>query len=105
MGGCDVRLFREFAVELSVAIGMSLLISLTMTPMMCAKFLRTAGEKKHGRFYRASEWAFDRLLGGYRRGLDWVLRHQPLPLPVTIAPACLRVYPYTLVPQCFCPQQ
>ncbi|HSU89703.1 MAG TPA: efflux RND transporter permease subunit, partial [Terriglobia bacterium] len=105
MGGIVGRLFREFAVVLSIAIAMSLLISLTMTPMMCAKFLRTAGEKKHGRFYRASEWAFDRLLGGYRRGLDWVLRHQPLTLAVTIATACLSVYLYILVPKGFFPQQ
>src|ERR1017187_4120384 len=105
MGGIVGRLFREFAVVLSVAIGMSLLLSLTMTPMMCAKFLRTAGEKKHGHIYRASEWAFDRMLGGYRRGLDWVLRHQPLTLGVTIATACLSVYLYILVPKGFFPQQ
>src|SRR5271157_2196198 len=105
MGGIVGRLFREFAVVLSVAIGMSLLISLTMTPMMCAKFLRSAGEKKHGHIYRFSEWAFDRMLGSYRRGLDWVLRHQPLTLGVTIATACLSVYLYILVPKGFFPQQ
>jgi multidrug efflux pump len=105
MGGIVGRLFREFAVVLSVAIGMSLVISLTMTPMMCAKFLRTKSEKKPGRLYRASEWAFDRTLGGYRRGLDWVLRHQPLTLGVTIATACLSVYLYILVPKGFFPQQ
>jgi multidrug efflux pump len=105
MGGIVGRLFREFAVVLSVAIGMSLLISLTMTPMMCAKFLRPQGEKEHGHIYRASEWAFDHLLGSYRRGLDWVLRHQPLTLAVTIATACLSVYLYILVPKGFFPQQ
>jgi multidrug efflux pump len=105
MGGIVGRLFREFAVVLSVAIGVSLLISLTMTPMMCAKFLRPAGEKKHGRIYRFSEWAFERLLGGYRRGLDWVLRHQPLTLAVTIATACLSVVLYIRVPKGFFPQQ
>ncbi|MGA7576303.1 MAG: efflux RND transporter permease subunit, partial [Terriglobales bacterium] len=93
MGGLVGRIFREFAVVLSVAIGVSLLISLTMTPMMCAKFLRTAAEK-HGHVYRASEWAFDRLLGSYRRSLDWVLRHQPLTFAVTIATAFFSIYLY-----------
>jgi multidrug efflux pump len=105
MGGIVGRLFREFAVVLSVAIGMSLMISLTMTPMMCAKFLRPLGEKKHGHIYRASEWAFDRLLGSYRHSLNWVLKHQPLTLAVTIATACLSVYLYILVPKGFFPQQ
>jgi multidrug efflux pump len=105
MGGIVGRLFREFAVVLSIAICVSLAISLTLTPMMCAKFLRPEGEKKHGRVYRASEWAFDRLLGGYKRGLDFVLRHQPLTFIVTIATACLSVYLYMLVPKGFFPQQ
>jgi hydrophobe/amphiphile efflux-1 (HAE1) family protein len=105
MGGIVGRLFREFAVVLSIAICVSLAISLTLTPMMCAKFLRPQSEKKHGRFYRASEWAFDRMLGGYKRGLDWVLGHQPLTFFVTIATACLSVYLYMLVPKGFFPQQ
>src|SRR3984893_29877 len=105
MGGIVGRLFREFAVVLSIAICVSLAISLTLTPMMCAKFLRPQGEKKHGRFYRGSEWAFDRLLGGYKRGLDFVLDHQPLTLFITIATACLSVYLYMLVPKGFFPQQ
>jgi multidrug efflux pump len=105
MGGIVGRLFREFAVVLSVAIGVSLLISLTVTPMMCAKFLRPATEKKHGHIYRFSEWAFERMLGTYRHSLDWVLRHQPLTLAVTIATACLSVYLYILVPKGFFPQQ
>src|SRR6266478_3748231 len=105
MGGLVGRLFREFAVVLSIAICVSLAISLTLTPMMCAKFLRPQSEKKHGRFYRGSEWAFDRMLGGYRRGLDWVLGHQPLTFIVTIATACLSVYLYMLVPKGFFPQQ
>jgi multidrug efflux pump len=105
MGGIVGRLFREFAVVLSIAISISLLISLTATPALCAKFLRPLGEKRHGRFYRASEWLFDRLLGGYRRSLQWVLRHQPLTLAVTIATACLSVYLYIIVPKGFFPQQ
>ncbi len=106
MGGIVGRLFREFAVVLSVAIGVSLIVSLTTTPTMCAKFLRAAvpGEK-HGRLYRFSEWAFDRTLAAYRRSLDWVLRHRPLTLLITISTACLSVYLYILVPKGFFPQQ
>jgi multidrug efflux pump len=105
MGGIVGRLFREFAVVLSIAIVMSLLVSLTTTPVMCAKFLRPVGEKKHGRFYRASEWTFEKMQGGYRHSLQWVLRHQPLTLAVTIATACLSVYLYIIVPKGFFPQQ
>jgi hydrophobe/amphiphile efflux-1 (HAE1) family protein len=106
MGGIVGRLFREFAVVLSIAIMMSLMISLTMTPMMCAKFLRPQNEaKKHGRFYRASEWMFDKLLAGYSHGLDWVLDHQGFTLAVTIATACLSVVLYKEVPTGFFPQQ
>ncbi|MGO9636592.1 MAG: multidrug efflux RND transporter permease subunit [Terracidiphilus sp.] len=105
MAGIIGRLFREFAVVLSVAIAVSLLLSLTMTPMMCAKLLRSQGEKKHGHIYSASEWAFNRLLGAYKRSLNWVLHHQPLTLGVTIATACLSVYLYILVPKGFFPQQ
>ena len=106
MGGIVGRLFREFAVVLSVAIGVSLIISLTTTPTMCAKFLRTSvPDEKHGPIYRFSEWAFDSTLGAYRRSLDWVLRHRPLTLLITIATACLSVYLYILVPKGFFPQQ
>jgi multidrug efflux pump len=105
MGGIVGRLFREFAVVLSVTIGVSLLVSLTVTPTMCAKFLRPRGEKKHNRIYRFSEWAFERMLGGYRHSLAWVLRHQPLTLLVTIATACLSIYLYIIVPKGFFPQQ
>ena len=105
MAGIVGRLFREFAVVLSIAITVSLLVSLTVTPTMCAKFLRPNHEKKHNFIYRASEWLFDHLLGAYRHSLNWVLRHQPLTLGVTIATACLSVYLYILVPKGFFPQQ
>jgi len=105
MGGIVGRLFREFAVTLSAAIGVSLLVSLTTTPMMCAKLLRPLNSEKHGRVYRLSEAAFDRLLKGYGGALRWVLRHQFLILLVTIATACLSVYLYVLVPKGFFPQQ
>ena len=105
MGGIVGRLFREFAVVLSIAITVSLLVSLTTTPTMCAKFLRSNHEKKHGRAYRVSEWFFDRLHTGYDHSLRWVLRHQVLTLIVTIATACLSVYLYIIVPKGFFPQQ
>jgi len=106
MGGIVGRLFREFAVTLSIAIGVSLLVSLTTTPTMCAKFLRpSAPNERHNVFYRASEWFFDSLLATYRRLLKWVLAHQPVTLLVTILVACLSVYLYIIVPKGFFPQQ
>src|SRR6478736_161827 len=105
MQGLVGRLFREFAVVLSVAIAMSLVISLTVTPMLCAKFLRQESEKKHGRIYRASERGFDWMLKVYRSSLGVVLRHQPLTLAVTIATACLSIYLYIIAPKGFFPQQ
>src|SRR5579859_1983464 len=80
MGGKVGRLFREFAVTLSVAIGVSLIVSLTTTPTMCAKFLRPGKSEKHNSFYRASEWVFDWLLATYTRMLKWVLAYQPVTL-------------------------
>ena len=105
MGGIVGRLFREFAVTLSVAIGVSLLVSLSVTPMMCAKFLRSAGSEKHGHIYRASEKIFDGTLSLYSRALRLVLRHQPVTLLITIATAALSVYLYIIVPKGFFPQQ
>ena len=105
MGGIVGRLFREFAVTLSVAIAVSLLVSLTVTPMMCAKFLRSADKEKHGRIYRFSEKFFDTILSLYSRSLKVVLRHQPLTLLITIATAALSVYLYIIVPKGFFPQQ
>src|SRR6059036_905554 len=75
MGGIVGRLFREFAVTLSVAIGVSLIVSLTTTPMMCAKFLKPRDQETHGRLYRLSQRAFDRLLQMYEVSLAAVLRH------------------------------
>src|SRR5271157_5204563 len=94
MGGIIGRLFREFAVTLSIAIGVSLLVSLTTTPTMCAKFLRSANNKKHNFFYRGSEWVFNWLLTTYSHALKWVLAYQPVTLTVTILVACLSVYLY-----------
>ena len=106
MGGIVGRLFREFAVTLSIAIGVSLLVSLTTTPTMCAKFLRPpAQDERHNHFYRVSEWVFDKTLAAYRHGLKWVLEYQLVTLVVTILVACLSVYLYIIVPKGFFPQQ
>jgi multidrug efflux pump len=105
MGGIVGRLFREFAVTLSAAIGVSLVVSLTTTPMMCAKLLRPLKDEAHGRLYRASEQAFDSLRNFYAHGLRWVLRYQFLMLLVTIGTAALSVYLYIVVPKGFFPQQ
>ncbi|MGZ4787846.1 MAG: multidrug efflux RND transporter permease subunit [Terriglobales bacterium] len=105
MGGIVGRLFREFAVTLSVAIGVSLVVSLTTTPMMCAKLLRPEGDTKHNWAYRALEWLFDSAHDVYRRSLGWVLRHQPLMLLVTLGTIAFSVYLYIIVPKGFFPQQ
>jgi multidrug efflux pump len=105
MPGIVGRLFREFAVVLSAAIGVSLLVSLTATPTMCAKFLRPAEHRKHNFIYRAFEALFDGMLRLYARSLNWVLRHQPLTLGVTIATAVLSIVLYWKVPKGFFPQQ
>src|SRR5208283_1972122 len=72
MGGVVGRIFREFAVTLSVAIAVSLCVSLSATPMMCARFLRSQKDMKHGRMFVAGERIFERLRGAYGRGLRWV---------------------------------
>jgi multidrug efflux pump len=105
MGGIVGRLFREFAVTLSIAIGVSLVVSLTTTPTMCAKFLRPPQDERRNFFYRGSEWVFDKLLAAYRHSLTVVLDHQPVTLVVTILVACLSVFLYFKVPKGFFPQQ
>jgi hydrophobe/amphiphile efflux-1 (HAE1) family protein len=105
MGGIVGRLFREFAVTLSVAIGVSLIVSLTVTPTMCAKFLRAGKDEKHNLFFRASERVFDGMLSLYTHSLRWVLKYQPVTLAITIFVACLSIYLYVKVPKGFFPQQ
>jgi multidrug efflux pump len=105
MGGIVGRLFREFAVTLSVAIGVSLVISLTTTPMMCAKLLRPHDPASHGRFYRASERGFNAILRVYERSLAWVLRHERFTITVTLATMVATIVLYAKVPKGFFPQQ
>jgi multidrug efflux pump len=105
MQGIVGRLFREFAVTLSVAIGISLVISLTTTPMMCATLLKDEHTKGHGRLYRASERAFDWILGVYETSLAWALRHRFITLQIAFATVALTVFLYIVVPKGFFPQQ
>jgi hydrophobe/amphiphile efflux-1 (HAE1) family protein len=105
MGGIVGRLFREFAVTLSVAILVSLVVSLTTTPMLSAKFLEAHNKRKHGWFYKLGERALKWLAEEYERGLRWVLQHQKLVLTITVLTFVLNVYLYILVPKGFFPEQ
>ncbi len=100
------RLFREFAITLAVAILISLVVSLTLTPMMCARLLkREPKEEEQGRFYKASGAWIDWLIEAYGRKLQWVLKHQPLTLLVAVATLGLTVFLYMVVPKGFFPVQ
>ncbi|HEX7489857.1 MAG TPA: efflux RND transporter permease subunit, partial [Anaeromyxobacteraceae bacterium] len=105
MGGVVGRLFREFAVTLSVAIFVSAVVSLTLTPMMASRLLRAHSEERPGRLFLASERFFEGLLGGYARALGWVLDHHALMLVVTVGAAALSVWLYVVVPKGLFPQQ
>jgi hydrophobe/amphiphile efflux-1 (HAE1) family protein len=106
MGGLVGRLFHEFAVTLSAAILVSGVISLTLTPMLCSRFLKSQESYgTPGRIYRASEWVFGRLFAVYDRGLRWVLGHQPFMLGVTVLTVGLTVFLYAEIPKGFFPQQ
>ena len=105
MGGIVGRIFREFAVTLSVAVVLSMIVSLTTTPMMCSLLLKQQKGRKHNGVYNASEAAFDWIRDGYASSLRWVLRNQPLVLGITIGTVCLATYLYVVVPKGFFPQQ
>jgi multidrug efflux pump len=104
MAGIVGRLFREFAITLSIAIGVSLLVSLTTTPMMCARFLRHDNHS-HGAAYRATEKFFNWMYHSYDDCLRWVLRHQATVLTILILTICLNIYLFVIVPKGFFPQQ
>ncbi|MDD5247592.1 MAG: multidrug efflux RND transporter permease subunit [Rhodocyclaceae bacterium] len=105
MGGIVGRLFREFAVTLSAAILVSLAMSVTTTPMMCARLLQPRREGKRGWFYQRSEKLFARALDGYRVTLDWALAHGRIMLLVLAATIGFNIYLYGIVPKGFFPQQ
>jgi multidrug efflux pump len=105
MGDVVGRLFREFAVTLAVTILVSAVVSLTLTPMMCAKLLRSRANRKPSRFYEASERFYESVIRHYGTSLRWVLRHQTLTLFVTFATLVLTVALYIIVPKGFFPVQ
>ncbi|PAU66337.1 acriflavine resistance protein B [Pseudomonas sp. PIC25] len=105
MSGIVERLFREFSLTLAVAILISLLVSLTLTPMLCARWLREEEQREPGRLRRFGQRLQERVLEGYRRSLDWALAHSRLTLFSLIATIGLNVYLYVAVPKTFMPQQ
>ncbi len=105
MSGIVGRLFREFAVTLSVAIMISLVISLTTTPMMCSRLLKHMEESAHNKLFQASERAFNRVLAIYERSLSWVLNHSGLTLTILLLTVALNGYLFYIVPKGFFPQQ
>jgi multidrug efflux pump len=105
MGGYVGKLFQEFAVTVSVSLVLSLLISLTLTPMLCARLLKTETGRQHGRLYRLSERGFDALLGVYERSLKVALRHRLVTLLVMLGTIGLTGYLFVVIPKGFFPQQ
>jgi len=105
MGGIVGRLFREFAITLSTAILVSMVISLSTTPMMCAYLLRNEHTRQHGHLYRASERVFEGLLAGYRNSLRWVLQNSFLTLTVLFLTIALNIALVYKIPKGFFPQQ
>ncbi|KRW58121.1 MdtB/MuxB family multidrug efflux RND transporter permease subunit [Pseudomonas sp. TTU2014-080ASC] len=99
------RLFREFAITLSVAILISLVISLTLTPMMCARLLKPEQPEQEGRFYKAAGAVLDRMIEHYGVWLKWVLKHQPMTMLVAVGTLALTVVLYLAVPKGFFPVQ
>jgi hydrophobe/amphiphile efflux-1 (HAE1) family protein len=104
MGGIIGRLFREFALTVTAAIIVSVVVSLTLTPMLCSRFLHKQSDQ-HGRVFRAIEWGFETLIAGYRRVLDVVLRHQPLTLMVFLATMAVTAVLFVTIPKGFFPIQ
>ena len=105
MTGIVGRLFREFAITLSVAVAVSAIVSLTLTPMMCGRLLKSEKGQRHGRFYKMTERMFQAMLDWYERGLKWVLDHQPLTLIVAVATLVVTILLYIVVPKGLLPQQ
>src|SRR5262245_56029820 len=105
MGGIIGRLFREFAVTLSMTIFVSAFVSLTLTPMMASRFLKPPREARHGKLYQWSERAFDAMLHAYERGLEIVFRHQLATLIVFFCTLALSVLLFVVIPKGFFPQQ
>jgi len=105
MGGLVGRLLHEFAVTITTAILVSGFVSLTLTPMLCSRFLRPPAEQHHGRFYAASERAFQGVFGAYRRSLDVVLRHRGATLAFSGVLLVATVWLFVVIPKGFLPSE
>jgi len=105
MTGIVGRLFREFAITLSIAVMVSCVVSLTLTPMMCSRLLQAEDKQKHGRLFRATERFFKGMLDAYDHSLRWVLRHQVLVVSVAAGTLIATVWLYVLIPKGLLPQQ
>ena len=105
MGGIVGRLFREFAITLAAAVAVSMVVSLTTTPMMCAKLLRRQHDRQHGRAYQFGERVFDWLLKRYEVSLTWVLRHSRLVACIALMTVAINVYLFYIIPKGFFPEQ
>jgi multidrug efflux pump len=105
MTGLVGRMFREFALTLTIAVVVSAIVSLTLTPMMSAKLLRHTPEGRENFLARGFNWAMDKVIAGYGRSLEWVLRHQTTTLLVTIATVVITVAMYIVIPKGFLPAQ
>ena len=105
MTGIVGRLFREFAITLSVAVAVSAIVSLTLTPMMCSRLLKQETKEGHGRLYNLTERMFQGMLDWYERGLKWVLKNQPLTLFVAVATLVITIWLYIIIPKGLLPQQ
>ncbi len=105
MSGIVGRLFREFALTLTFSVAVSALVSLTLTPMMCARLLKPESQEKHGRFYHLSEKYFNDLLNAYDRSLKWVLHHHVFTMIVAAITLVATIWLYILIPKGLLPQQ
>jgi multidrug efflux pump len=105
MGGLVGRLFREFSITLSVAVLISLVVSLTTTPMMCSRLIRRTEPDEQGRLFRMSERAFDSVRDGYARSLRWALRNRAMIMLMLLATVAFNIYLYIVIPKGFFPQQ
>jgi len=105
MGGILGRLLHEFAVTIGAAILVSGVVSLTLTPMLCSRFLKAPGEMRHGRIFTASERVFSGMLEMYRRSLTFVFRHRPATMLVTLASLAASIYLFSIMPMGFLPSE
>jgi multidrug efflux pump subunit AcrB len=105
MGGIVGRIFREFAITVTMTIAVSAFVALTLTPVMAARFLKGKSSVRHGRLYMASERAFELMLAGYRRSLDSAIRHRRITLAIFLATVALSGYLFVVIPKGFFPTQ